>query len=195
MTAASHDSVLGATGPGYTVLIRRTARPGREAALEQRLQEILATGDRFPGYLGAVILRGGDAGAHSRHVILRFTDEQGWERWQGDADHIEMVARIDAESCGGAQRQGAEGLAGWFDLPGTSPFKAPPKWKMASITWLAIFPLLVVVTSALAPITYTLPNYLRLAVGTAATVPLMTWLVMPAMTRLFRAWLYRPPGR
>jgi antibiotic biosynthesis monooxygenase (ABM) superfamily enzyme len=32
----------------------------------------------------------------------------------------------------------------------------------------------------------------RLAITTAVTVPIMTWLVMPRVTRLLRGWLY--PG-
>jgi antibiotic biosynthesis monooxygenase (ABM) superfamily enzyme len=32
----------------------------------------------------------------------------------------------------------------------------------------------------------------RLAVTTAVTVPLMTWVVMPRVTHALRAWLY--PG-
>jgi len=32
----------------------------------------------------------------------------------------------------------------------------------------------------------------RLALTTAVTVPIMTWVVMPRVTRLLRGWLY--PG-
>ena len=35
-----------------------------------------------------------------------------------------------------------------------------------------------------------LPLAVRLAITTALTVPLMTWVVMPRVTRLLRGWLY-----
>jgi antibiotic biosynthesis monooxygenase (ABM) superfamily enzyme len=38
-----------------------------------------------------------------------------------------------------------------------------------------------------------LPLVARLAVTTGVTVPLMTWVVMPRVTRLLHRWLY--PGR
>jgi antibiotic biosynthesis monooxygenase (ABM) superfamily enzyme len=31
----------------------------------------------------------------------------------------------------------------------------------------------------------------RLGITTALTVPLMTWVVMPRVTRLLRGWLFR----
>jgi uncharacterized protein len=38
-----------------------------------------------------------------------------------------------------------------------------------------------------------LPLVARLGITTAIAVPLMTWVVMPRVTRLLRRWLY--PGR
>jgi uncharacterized protein len=35
-----------------------------------------------------------------------------------------------------------------------------------------------------------LPVVMKLGITTAIAVPLMTWVVMPRMTRLLRAWLY-----
>jgi len=41
-----------------------------------------------------------------------------------------------------------------------------------------------------APLPGTLPLVARLAVTTGVTVPLMTWVVMPRVTRLLHRWLY-----
>jgi antibiotic biosynthesis monooxygenase (ABM) superfamily enzyme len=40
------------------------------------------------------------------------------------------------------------------------------------------------------PLFLGIPIWLRVLVGTALVVPLMTYLVMPRMTRLFKSWLY-----
>jgi uncharacterized protein len=45
----------------------------------------------------------------------------------------------------------------------------------------------------LTPLIRTLPLVVRLGITTLATVPLMTWVVMPRVTRLLRRWLY--PGQ
>jgi uncharacterized protein len=63
---------------------------------------------------------------------------------------------------------------------------------MALLTWVTIFPLITVLVVALEPLVEGLPLALRLGITTALAVPLMTWVLMPRVTRLLRGWLY--PG-
>jgi antibiotic biosynthesis monooxygenase (ABM) superfamily enzyme len=63
---------------------------------------------------------------------------------------------------------------------------------MALLTWATIFPLITLVVLALDPLLIELALVPRLAITTAVTVPLMTWVVMPRVTRALRGWLY--PG-
>jgi antibiotic biosynthesis monooxygenase (ABM) superfamily enzyme len=67
---------------------------------------------------------------------------------------------------------------------------------MALVTWLTIFPLITLVVEVLGPLLEDFSVVVRLGITTAVTVPLMTWVVMPRVTRLLRRWLYphrRPP--
>jgi uncharacterized protein len=84
------------------------------------------------------------------------------------------------------------GLESWFTLP-AQPGAPPPPYKMALVTWATIFPLITVIVVVSAPLLGPLPLLARLAVTTGVTVPLMTWVVMPRVTRLLHRWLY--PGR
>jgi uncharacterized protein len=61
---------------------------------------------------------------------------------------------------------------------------------MALLTWITIFPLITLVILALGPLIEGLALAPRLAITTAVTVPLMTWIVMPRVTRILRSWLY-----
>ena len=63
---------------------------------------------------------------------------------------------------------------------------------MALLTWVTIFPLITVVVLALDPLLVRLDLFPRLAVTTAVTVPIMTWLVMPR--HLAAARLALPAG-
>jgi antibiotic biosynthesis monooxygenase (ABM) superfamily enzyme len=53
-----------------------------------------------------------------------------------------------------------------------------------------IGPLITLVVILLEPLLEELTRVPRLAITTAVTVPIMTWLVMPRITRLLRRWLY-----
>ena len=61
---------------------------------------------------------------------------------------------------------------------------------MAVLTWLTIFPLITLLAVALGPVLGGMPLVPRLAITTVVTVPLMTWIVMPRVTRLMSAGLY-----
>jgi antibiotic biosynthesis monooxygenase (ABM) superfamily enzyme len=88
------------------------------------------------------------------------------------------------------------GLETWFTLPGRSGTPPPPPYKMALLTWATIFPLITVVVIVLEPLLEGLALVPRLALTTAVTVPIMTWLAMPRVTRLLHRWLYpHTPGR
>lgn len=66
----------------------------------------------------------------------------------------------------------------------------PPRYKIATITWLAIFPLALAINAVLHPMLNPLSPTLRLMLLTGIIVPLMTYLVMPKMTKWFSDWLY-----
>jgi antibiotic biosynthesis monooxygenase (ABM) superfamily enzyme len=82
------------------------------------------------------------------------------------------------------------GLEAWFTLPSKEGASPPPRYKMAVITWLAVFPLATLVFLALQPLLGGAPAVLRTLVFTIVMVTTMTYVVMPRMTRLFSFWLY-----
>jgi uncharacterized protein len=181
-------------GDAYTVLLRQPVPPGRAADVDSGVRELLATGPAAPGYLGSVVLHGGDAAAPELYVVLRFADVEAWRSWRTGDDVVGRLADLAGMTGTEPTRQHAEGIAGWFDLPGTSTATAPPKWKMAITTWCTIFPLLLLANLALSPVSRHLPWVAGLALGTLVTVPIMTWLAMPAVTRLLRSWLFGDAG-
>jgi antibiotic biosynthesis monooxygenase (ABM) superfamily enzyme len=63
-------------------------------------------------------------------------------------------------------------------------------WRTIGAWVAAVFAAVVAIG---APLIGSLPIVPRLAVTTLVTVSLMTWAVMPRVTRLMRRWLY--PGR
>jgi uncharacterized protein len=61
---------------------------------------------------------------------------------------------------------------------------------MALVTWLAVFLLAIVVFMILDPLIGDFHAVLRTLVFTLVMVSLMTYVVMPHMTRPFSSWLY-----
>ena len=67
--------------------------------------------------------------------------------------------------------------------------KAPPRYKMALLTWAAAFPLLTAVNVLLRPVLVILPLPGRTLLMTGLLVGLLTYIIMPRLTRLCAAWL------
>ena len=65
-------------------------------------------------------------------------------------------------------------------------------WKMALLTWVALWPTVTAVMYTVRPHLQDLSIPLQTGIMTALIVPVMTWVHMPLLTRLFRGWLLPP---
>ena len=180
----------GASGPITTAVTRRV-RPGHESAYEEFLEGIIAAAGRYPGYLGVEVFRPSVGGDEYR-IVYRFDDPADLRRWLDSDEHAAWLARAEPHVIGPIRTTFLTGLESWFTLPDRPGAPPPPPYKMALLTWVTIFPLITLVVLALDPVLTGLALVPRLAITTAVTVPLMTWLVMPRVTRALRGWLF--PG-
>jgi uncharacterized protein len=181
---------VGAEGPVTTTVTRRI-KPGHEAAYEAFLAGISGAARAFPGYLGVEVFRptpGGHGGEY--RIVYRFDSLAHLETWVDSPEHAAWLERAEPHVAGPMRTQVLTGLESWFTLPTQPGTPPPPPYKMALVTWMTIFPLITLVVVASAPLLGSLPLVARLAVTTGITVPLMTWVVMPRVTRLLGRWLY-----
>jgi uncharacterized protein len=182
----------GAAGP-VTATVTRRVKPGHEAAYEEFLAGISGAAKAFPGYLGEEVFRpAGGAGGEYR-IVYRFDSPGHLRGWLDSSERAAWLNRAEPHVVGPMQAQFLTGLESWFTLPTQPGAPPPPAYKMAILTWVTIFPLITLVVVASAPLIGHLSLIPRLAVTTLVTVFLMTWVVMPRVTRLMRGWLY--PGR
>jgi antibiotic biosynthesis monooxygenase (ABM) superfamily enzyme len=184
-------------GPVTTTVSRRV-KPGHEAAYEGFLAGISGAARAFPGYLGVEVLRPAPGQGGEYRTVYRFDSAAHLRAWLESAERAGWLQRAEGHVAGPMRAQVLVGLEGWFTLASQPGVPPPPPYKMALVTWVAIFPLITGVVVATAPLLGGWPLVARLAVTTAVTVPLMTWVVMPRVTRALHRWLYpdrRPEPR
>lgn len=73
--------------------------------------------------------------------------------------------------------------------PSQHPPGPPPRYKIAIVTWLGLYPMLTTLVLLLRPVLGDQPAPLQTLVISATLVPLMTYLVAPTMQRVFAGWL------
>lgn len=193
MSSGEATPPAGAADPVTTTVTRRV-KPGHEAAYEEFLKGIIAAASAFPGYLGVDVLRPDDAGGEYR-IIYRFDRADHLRGWLDSDEHAAWLERAEPHAAGPTRTQFVTGLESWFTLPAQPGASPPPPYKMALLTWVTIFPLITGVVLALGPLLEGMSLVPRLAITTAVTVPLMTWVVMPRVTRALRSWLYPTRSR
>lgn len=176
-----------------TVSITRHIKPGKQAEAEAWLKGFGAETAKFPGFMGIETI----ANADTLVTIFRFSSQEQLEKWQYSDVRQEWLRRGDSFTETRSDLQVVTGLEYWFTLPRTALIKPPPRHKMIVVTWLALTPLSAFLSPVLAALLTWLPGgvigaLLRTMIIAAVLLILMTYLVMPMMTRLFWRWLY--PG-
>jgi antibiotic biosynthesis monooxygenase (ABM) superfamily enzyme len=171
-----------------TVTIRRRVKSGREAEFEKSLREFVPQSIGFPGHLGVQVLNAapewiGVIKFQNRGDYESFRDSPEYRRWNAAISDL-----LDGDPVVAEQR----GLESWFGLPGKTSVPVMPLWKMAIVTWLGVNVAVNTMTFALRPVVGSWPFIPQSIVVNAFVVVLLTWIIMPLLTRCFRSWLYRP---
>jgi uncharacterized protein len=85
------------------------------------------------------------------------------------------------------------GLEFWFTPPHNNniggQYAIPPRYKMAMVTGGILFVLLISLVQLIRQATAMLPQALSLLVVVVIMVPLMTYVIMPLVTKMLRPWL------
>lgn len=171
------------------IVMERRVRPGQKERFEVWVRQLIATACQF-SLQGSSVLTASATG--DCFILLRFASPAHLERWQASPALAALLREGDAFSASAEPSSIKTGLETWFTLPGVpAPRTAPPKWKMALVTWVALLPQVIVLAFALAPLR--LPFLLNAALSTAIPVAMLTWVIMPRLTRLLYRWLYAAP--
>jgi uncharacterized protein len=172
-----------------TAVFARTVKPGREAEYEALAREMVKASQAFPGQLAATMLH--EEGSPNYTVLYSFTDRPALEAWLDSPERRQLLRQADRLAEQHARVQPLTGLETWFTLPHQPTIKPPPRWKMWLISLLAIYPLVVAFQATIVPTIKALPLLVRSAILPLTLLTLMTFVVMPVVTRMVQPWLSR----
>jgi antibiotic biosynthesis monooxygenase (ABM) superfamily enzyme len=175
-----------------TVTVARRVVPGHEQEFEDWADEALHAASRFPGYLGGGVLRPNRAGA-DWHMVYRFSGPDTVRAWEASPERAAMLRRAD-QLIERQREQRTSGLETWFEMPGrTAP--APPRWKMAVVSVMAVIPISLLLNWLLTPRIAGWPLLARTLAFAGVFTTLMTWVAMPRLSRWLSWFLYPRTGQ
>jgi antibiotic biosynthesis monooxygenase (ABM) superfamily enzyme len=181
---ALHNEVSGSVP--LTVVATWKVRPGKDAAFEELQRAFARESAKFPGYLGVSITRN-PTPSGEYVVIYKFDSQEHLDAWQNSSERQELLQKAEPLRADVERYQRGNGLEFWFTSPTSSAH--PPRWKMAIITALGVWPVSILVPSVLKPFLASVPQLLQALFIAVGIVVILTWVVMPVLVKIFRSWL------
>lgn len=189
-TTQDHFCEQGDEGP-VTVSISRKVKTGCEAEYEQCLSELIEAASGFHGHQGVTVLRPNSATNHEYVIIYRFDTYSNCQQWEQSELRQQLVRPLSSLVEGEASTSKATGLEFWFSLPELPTHKPPKPYKMALVLIVVVYALIMGVNTLLEPVIGTLPTAVKVFIVVVIQVLLMTYIIMPRVTKAQKTWLFR----
>jgi uncharacterized protein len=182
------ESNISASDP-VTVIVKHRVIPGKEVEYEVWAQGITEAARKFDGYLGVNFIRPSDSQSDEYVLIFKFNSYESMQRWEESPERNLWRSKRKHLTIDEPEIHRYKGWDYWFTLPPTAKV-APPRYKMALITLISLYPLALFLPMLLHPLIGWLPVAIVVFITAAVIVPLMLYFVMPTMVKLFSWWLY-----
>jgi hypothetical protein len=177
-----------------TVVVTRRVRRGQENAYEDWLRRLLAEAALLPGYLGANIQRPAPGATVPEYTsVFRFDSVahlRAFEQSDLRQRYLqEVVDYVEAD----ATWQRLTGLEFWFTPPPGVVVPQPSRWRMALLLVVVVYGLVLSIGQVVAAVLGSAPAPVRLLVTIVLEVLLMTYVLMPRLTKALARWIYPAP--
>ena len=186
-----HSNVL---NEPVTMMFTDHVRPAKVADYEEWSAGIHGDAKRFDGFISVDVIRPGEGNGPEYTTLVKFDSCDNLKKWRDStslADWLEDLPDLLAKE---THEQSSIGMQLWFDRPRRSQLDAePPFWKRVIVGVVCVYPLIILLNWALGPITSPFPNKIALLFNVVILSSLLTYPVMPWVTRLLRQWLYPNP--
>jgi antibiotic biosynthesis monooxygenase (ABM) superfamily enzyme len=172
-----------------TVVVTRKVKRGRESQYEDWLRRLLNESKSLKGYIGATIQKP-PPGSTEYTSIFRFDTVDNLRKFEESELRSrylhEVVDYVEAD----AAWKKYTGLEFWFSPPKGAVIPQPSRLRMALVTIAIVFGLVISIGQIVSIVAVGVPSYIRLFVTISIEIFLMTYVLMPRITRLLSKWIY-----
>jgi antibiotic biosynthesis monooxygenase (ABM) superfamily enzyme len=182
MSSISNDSV--------TVVVTRRVKSGHESQYENWLKRLLEEAKSMKGYLGATVQKP-VPGTTEYTSVFRFDNVENLRKFEESeirARYLrEVVDYVEAD----AIWKKFSGLEFWFSPPKGTIVPQPSRFRMALVMIVVVYGLVISIGQLVATLAGdVIPSYVRLFVTISIEIFLMTFVLMPHLTKLLSKWIY-----
>ncbi len=174
-------------GVGITVLVNRIVPQAGEAAFTASLKELLRDFGRFPGTAGSRVFRRAVGDSVEFSILQHFASQADHDAWLASPDFVRWRSEVAPPVATPDHVHRYSGMDAFF-VSAKAP-DAPPRWKMALLLLLVVFPMSLALSVWGAPVLARVPVLVGTLITSVCMVWLMTYVLVPILTKVFRSWL------
>jgi antibiotic biosynthesis monooxygenase (ABM) superfamily enzyme len=176
------------SGESVSVLIARKVKEGCEQEFWHLEKALFAEVAKLEGFLSVNHFPTAEGEDNEYVSVLQFDSIDALLRWERSDARNNILADIQQVLEYEPRRKSITGLEGIF----SSQVQAgPPRWKMSVVLVAVIFCLLVLIRPIVNSALPDLPVWLQTFITVGVQVPLLTYVVMPWLTKQLSTWLYK----
>jgi len=174
-----------------TVMFTEFVRPEKRAEYEQWSRSVHSEAKQFKGFLSVDVIRPGARDAMAYTTLMKFDNYENLKHWTDSTSLAQWFERLPELLIKKTQPQSSIGMQLWFDRPSAPQFLVePPFWKSVVVGVICVYPLILALNWVLDPITSLFPSKIALLMNVVVLSGLLTYPVMPWVTRLLKGWLF-----
>lgn len=173
-----------------TVVVSRRVKPGREADYEAWLNRLIQGASLMQGYVGAKIQRPRAGEAPVYTSVFRFASIETLRAFETSDLRAKALAEVVEFAEADAVWNRLTGLELWFSPPPGTVVPQPSRFRMAIVMICVVYGLVLSIGSLVGLVLHAAPAPLRLLVTIVIEVFLMTYVLMPRLTRWLAKWIY-----
>ncbi|MFY0651087.1 MAG: hypothetical protein JXQ96_03600 [Cyclobacteriaceae bacterium] len=174
----------------FTIVVSHFIKEGAEEAFESALKNVIQQAKVYEGHKGIQIIRPANKSEQEYILLIRFDTKANYEVWERSEPRNRWFQELKDYTYKESKIRYEEGIEFWFSMPRENASVPPKKWKMALLTWLVIYPSVLTLSTITAIILPHFPLFLRMLMVSMILVSLMTYLIMPNITKLFAKWIF-----
>jgi antibiotic biosynthesis monooxygenase (ABM) superfamily enzyme len=187
MSSTTNDSV--------TVVVTRRVKSGYESQYENWLKRLLEEAKFMNGYIGATVQKPAP-GTTEYTSVFRFDNVENLRKFEESEIRTrylrEVVDYVEAD----AVWKKFSGLEFWFSPPTGTIVAQPSRFRMALVMIVVVYGLVISIGQLVSALVGdVIPSYVRLFITISIEIFLMTFFLMPHLTRLLARWIYPKPNK
>ena len=144
----------------------------------------------FRGFLGSELLPPVEGVQDDLVIVASFASRADLDRWLESDSRREWLDLIGRLIDGERTLTVVGGFGGWFPVQPMHP-EGPRRWKQAIAVFIALFPTVLIITLIRGAIAPNMNVVAAVFVGNVLGILMLTYVLMPPLTRLLGEWLSR----